>query len=138
MFDYICSEPTMPLHDEYTAVLNFAFDQDNKSLMTMGVQKALALLERQVYPAPTLKEFAFFLSHTRPIGISNRNELVCTACNFRLDEFSRFDWITADFDDNHRINQTSRDEFLGFVARLTLYKLIRYHWDNHGHDFKSG
>lgn len=134
--NYITSEPGLP-KDEYSAILDSVFsltdDGSFEVFARIGVKNALSKLSTHVYPVPRLADFEWFLRNTRPIGISDGIDVLCVAENFMLDEFTRYDWIRADFSPTVVLSKESRDDFLGFVTRLTLYKLLRYNWDRYEH-----
>lgn len=131
---YITSEPSPP-NDEYAHVLDVVFklkvDQGHGIFARLGVKNALASLHTHVYPVPAMADFVWFLKHTRPIGISDGVDIICVAENFSLDSFTRFDWITAEFSPAVQLSAEARDDFLGFVTCLTLYKCLRYNWDHY-------
>lgn len=128
---YISSEASIP-DDEYSQVLGLVFSPDEGDVLfsRLGVRNSLKSLESHAYPVPSLDDFVWFLHNTRPIGLSDGTDIICVAGNFRLDEFTRFDWIRADYNPNVVLSVEAKNDLLGFVARMTLYKCLRYLWDN--------
>lgn len=131
---YITSEPALPA-DEYLHVLENIFDirigSNYQVFAKLGIKNSLHRLAGHVYPIPKMVDFEWFLKHTRPIGISDGQDILCVAENFALDSYARYDWITADFSAAAVLSTETRNDFLGFVTWLTLYKSLRYSWDRY-------
>lgn len=135
--NFISEEEAEALNDEYTQVLEQIFGRTNSEFVKLGVKNTLERLGSHVFPVPTLSDFIWFLRSTRPVGICDGVDVITIGRKFRLDDFTHFDWITCDFEPLIPEREL-RDDCFGFVTRFTLYKLLRYGWDKHEFNSKSG
>ena len=114
--------------DEYSELLDDLFGHDNELLMNMGVKNALIALSERVYPSPTIDDFEIKLSQLPRLTLVSPEETLASAVNFGLDQYSKNDWIVADFNKFLKSDCESKRILIGHAMRKALYNLLKDAW----------